>query len=150
MSLTLLTKARTDLVMARFALQQDDDYFLQQAAYHTQQALEKEFKVVLQEYGIAYRKTHNLALLSELLPANQTVISNDDLDFLAIRADMIAKWESEVRYDTDYMAIRRQVVPVLEFAERVYSVVESWTCVRRADKFPPRESPAVLNNLNLD
>ena len=147
MSVTLHDKAGSDIRMAVLALKQDDELDLQQAAYHVQQALEKTIKFFLEVNGVHFRKTHNVALLCELLPENQSVLSESDLDFIYTRSDTIAKWENEVRYDTDYMATRRQVIPVLEFTAMVHERVRKWYENYSTSVEPER--PGSMNTLNL-
>lgn len=42
----------------------DDAFLTHQVAFHSQQAIEKSFKAVLEEYELPFRKTHSLETLA--------------------------------------------------------------------------------------
>ena len=139
MSKILIVKANVDLAMAAKALEEDDEFFVQAAAYHTQQAIEKILKFVLENYGISYKRIHHVDTLASMLPSGQNIISEEQLDIIYDNAILLKGWESEVRYDTEYMAQRRTVVRMLEFAKTLYSVASAATdkstcCVSDSDK----------------
>ena len=59
-----LSKAARDLGAARYELQADSP-FVEDIAFHAQQAVEKALKAFLTWHGRAFRKTHNLVELGE-------------------------------------------------------------------------------------
>ena len=59
-----LSKAARDLGAARYELQADPP-FVEDIAFHAQQAVEKALKAFLTWHGRAFRKTHNLVELGE-------------------------------------------------------------------------------------
>ncbi len=82
--LLLLKKAKEDEELLRSILNQNqiaDSIF----GFHAQQAVEKLMKAVLSELQIAYPKTHDLAVLIDLLKTKQISlpIMEDELEWLA-------------------------------------------------------------------
>jgi len=57
-----LLRAERDLIMARRALE-SDVILADQAAYHSQQVVEKALKAFLASQGVAFTKTHDLVRL---------------------------------------------------------------------------------------
>lgn len=151
MSRILLIKAETDIGMARLALTQSDDYYVLNAAYHVQQAVEKTLKFALEELGVDYQKTHRISALVKQMPDTQDLLSDEDLEFLEAREDSFANWESNVRYDNDYMASRRLVSKVLDFAEQLLCKTKSWSDARLTTEVKPEGiSVAELGKLSFD
>jgi len=63
-----ITFAESDLALARHA--GEENVLLGSLCFHAQQAAEKSVKAVLVHRGVHFRKTHNLAVLLELLPSD--------------------------------------------------------------------------------
>ena len=74
----------------------EDDAYLDIACFETQQAVEFLLKTILQEYGVAYEKTHNIRYLLDLVKSSGFVFDKeDDFDILA---DTLTDWEQSSRY----------------------------------------------------
>lgn len=147
MSVTLLTKAKYDVGCAQLSLAQPDDGYVQIAASHTQQALEKLIKYVLENYGVDYRRIRHIDKLLEALPSSQTVFDSDDFAQFSDFKDSLYRWESEVRYVTDYLASRDRVVRVCQFAEELYVKISSFDF--GTDSPGVLEKPTI-SKMNLD
>ena len=65
---TWLAFARSDLVLAR--TRPEEGVMLESLCFHAQQAVEKSVKAVLVLCGIDFPRTHDLATLFRLLPAD--------------------------------------------------------------------------------
>ncbi len=57
-----LKSAESDLLIIEKII--DEEFLTHQVAFHSQQAIEKAFKAVLEEYEIPFKKTHSLETLS--------------------------------------------------------------------------------------
>ena len=68
MSETLLKKAEADLRVAKIMLSSADDFDVQVAAYHAQQAVAKCIKVALEASGGSYKRIHHIDSLLDELP----------------------------------------------------------------------------------
>ena len=89
--------------------------------FHAQQAVEKLLKAVLSEFGVAYRKLHDLEKLLDLLTDNKIEVPNDikELDVLSpyaveFRYDILP---SEAEFPFDRAATRELVRKVRKWAE---------------------------------
>ena len=150
MSVILFKKAKANLDVALAHVDDPDDYILQLVANNVQQCLEKILKYALEQYGVNHPKTHSISVLLQCFPADQELLSSEDLEFLEVRLDSLRLWESEVRYDTDYMATRRQVISVLTYARRLYDRVDVWVRDRcEASKFQSQETSNYLERMKL-
>lgn len=119
----LLSRAESDLRMAKLAMDTGDEYDLQVAAFHIQQAVEKLLKQVITDCGESYSKTHEIAALINKVPAKQTIVSGDTLDSLLRDEALLSKWERVTRYDDPYMASRKLVAELYNKAEDFLSEV---------------------------
>lgn len=92
LSQVLLQKARGDLAAIRVLLEGDvgDDVI----GFHAQQTVEKALKAVLAARGVAYRFSHDLAYLGDLLESEGVALPS------ALRgAEALAPWAAEFRYE---------------------------------------------------
>lgn len=121
----LLRKAKSDLKVAVLTLNSGDEYDIQLAAYHIQQAVEKVLKGVVSFYGKDYTKTHEIASLLRQLPEEQELISSNLLADIERNEALLSKWERVTRYDDPYLASRRLIQELLGLAQALYTEVES-------------------------
>lgn len=108
----LLTKARADLAAA-IALSAMDSMDDDVVGFHCQQAIEKALKAVLAESDIDFPKTHDLAVLSDLvvgIPLDPPVAAND--------IGYLTPWAVELRYDmpSDQRLDRQRVLDAAKLA----------------------------------
>ena len=91
---TLLDKAERNMYEAKMLVQvaTDDEGFLNNIAFHLQQAAELALKHVLEENGIYYPKTHEIERLIDLMYENGL----EDLvpEYLDDKAEMLTLWEA--------------------------------------------------------
>lgn len=60
-----LQSAETDLILIHSII--DQDILTHQVAFHAQQAIEKTFKAIIEEFDLGFIKTHSLETLSNLI-----------------------------------------------------------------------------------
>ena len=91
---TLYDRSKVSIWKVSLSLQHTtgDDAFLDSACFDTQQAIEFILKFILSEYGISYKKTHDIRYLAELL--DTTTFKFDKSAELNNMADTITNWES--------------------------------------------------------
>ena len=151
MSVILFKKAKANIDVALRNIEDPDDYVLQLVANNVQQGIEKTLKYALEQQGIVYPKTHSIGVLLKSFPEGQTLLGAEDFEFLEDRADTLRLWESDVRYDTDYMATRRQVRLLLDYACKLYARVDAWAGERcDPSNFPSKVTTEHLTDLKLD
>lgn len=116
----LLNRAETDIVIARLLLSPqgnptNDEMITDQAAYHTQQAIEKALKYQTELLGIPYKKIHNLAgLISDLEIAGFSV-SNE----LKSMSFIISDWEASSRYNDAFSAVKKDIEKAISLYEEL-------------------------------
>lgn len=98
----------------------NDEYFYDMAAYHTQQAIEKEIKYFLQNiYGMDGSerkfKIHNIAQLLLFLNEYDNHFLYEHQDLVHI-ADEVTKWEASCRYGEDLVASKKEIQNALSIA----------------------------------
>jgi HEPN domain-containing protein len=102
-----------DIKTARYALSCTDDAMLKVAAYHTEQAVEKHLKLLIENTGNRYQVIHEIGVLC------------DDCDKLHLNYPSIYRewnptitdWCTKPRYNANYMVSRNNVMKVLEAVE---------------------------------
>lgn len=97
----------------------NDEMFLNHAAYHLQQCVEKISKGALECVGVTVPNTHRLSKLFAMLENNgSTLILSEWLDD---HAEMLSEWEAESRYNMDFVVEKRKLekalIKVGEFLE---------------------------------
>jgi len=112
---SLLQRARIDLVLAGENIQKtDDELYLDIAAYHLQQGVEKLLKYQIEHYGEVYRKTHDIGLLwgdAEELGLNPP-------EWVWVNRVQLNRYQSETRYGDSIVASRREIREFLVLAEQ--------------------------------
>jgi|GEM_PF-866928 len=117
---TLLDRAKADLVTAELMLKStDDDVFVDVAAYHAQQCIEKAVKFLIGLEGKTYAADHRLSvILEDLLDEEVREIVNG----IEISID---SWATTARYKSTIAASAREVAAVLSVCESLVEIVES-------------------------
>ena len=106
----LLERANADILLAQYAISKEgnpanDEYMIDMAAYHVQQAIEKTLKYILRtKAGIDEEtkgyKTHDIAYLIAWIEEKTLPIP----DGLKSMDDVITEWESASRYGNSYIS----------------------------------------------
>jgi len=112
-ALRWLTKAKSDLAVARVVLQQGPEMEPWLAAYHAQQAAEKSLKALLIARSIEPGRKHDLVELSEDLPPGLTPGASDE------ELARLSKYSSDVRYAGPFEQLKE---PTWEEAETATAV----------------------------
>ena len=153
MQRVLVQRIRADLRNAFLAKGDGDEWVLQTAAYHVQQAIEKCLKQVYVECGVDYRHTHEIGSLVKNLPAEQRLLSIASLADLEDMLDSLEKWEAATRYDDPYMATRRRVDRLYTFAEQLYAElcasIDRLDAEAEAEVQADKAVPPKMKNMNL-
>lgn len=106
--------SKADTRIARLTLDSlHDELSINIAAYHTQQAIEKMLKFVVNLAGVTYPPTHNLSVLMELAKENNISYPDwlDDISFV------LNAWATQTRYNASFVAAKRDVVKILNWLE---------------------------------
>ncbi len=115
-----LAFADADLRAARVLLR-DSDVPDRIACFLAQQAVEKALKSVLVEQSVPFRKTHDLVVLSGLVPA-PLATDLETVDLL-----LLQPWAIDGRYPGDLSdASAAEAVAVVEAASEIIVAVERW------------------------
>ncbi len=94
MSNTLLAIAKADIKTAKSLVNSNDKYQKHQAAYMTQQGIEKTLKYAISQKTGGQPWGHDIAKLVLVAQSNGV----DVPDFIVRKADMITSWEVVSRY----------------------------------------------------
>ena len=111
---TLWDKAKANYLAAKtlYTVHGDDEGILNFVGYHLQQAAELYLKDLLENAGVDYPRTHEIAELLDLC-VDVGVVPNQ-YDFLFSQSDTLTVWESKTRYVKNYHAQRAKVIDALE------------------------------------
>lgn len=91
---------------------ENDEAYMNNVAYHLQQAVEKTLKAFLECVGVTVPNTHDIDKLVRMSRNNgsRVVIT----EWIEDKADMLTRWETDTRYDMDYCVESRKVRTGLE------------------------------------
>lgn len=90
----------------------NDEMFLNNAAYHLPQCVEKITKGALECTGITVPNTHRLPKLFDMARNNGAgLIITEWMDD---HAEMLSEWEAESRYNMDFLVEKRKLEKALE------------------------------------
>lgn len=103
-----------------------DDGVLQDAAYFTQQMIEKLIMYMYECVGARHTFGHDIADLLTTLPDWKMFMSEDIYNRLLERADTLTLWESETRYPGNYLAVRDAVQDTVEIADTLLFAIEQY------------------------
>jgi HEPN domain-containing protein len=107
-----IRKAESDLKAAK-SLAAAKPPFYDEACFHGQQAAEKFFKALLQEWGLHIPKTHELDMLRDLL-----VTHDPTLNALKRKLDWLTQYAVDYRYP-GFHANARKAKTAIKMAERI-------------------------------
>lgn len=113
-----LIKSQRDLKVA-YVLFENEEFLLDSAVYHCQQAAEKALKAYLTYRNAVIRKTHDLDVLIELC-----AVSEPNFRQLESAADILTPYATEFRYPGDAMEPdRSDAEEAIKMAESVINLV---------------------------
>ena len=112
---SLCDKAIRDIKTVEWAKSQlgIDEDFMDIACYHTEQAIEKLLKFIIELSGEEYPKTHDITRLCAVIEKAKIVTLPDNLIMMS---ETLTLWESTSRYRDIFKATVRQ----LEIAEKIF------------------------------
>ena len=113
--ITLLDRAKADLQNVRLILSHDssDELFLDIAAYHIQQGVEKLVKFSLSANGVRPKPTHDILVLIEQLEMAGVEV----LPWLRENADTLNAYATKTRYGSNIVAVKTKITQLLGLAE---------------------------------
>ena len=125
------SEINADLVLAKYSISAEgnpanDEAILNEAAYHTQQAVEKILKFYLRDvYGEDETeksfRIHNIATLETRLIDHGHTIPQELID----NADEITAWEAESRYGHSLVTTKEKICTVIQVAEKLLEEVKA-------------------------
>ena len=120
----LLEAARSDLWYARCDVNSGDDGYIGNAGFHVQQAVEKTLEASLAYYGVAYRKTHDITSLLQMVSKTKDWIPEELWNELELSAPLLTSWENRSRYGETgpYLIAVRTVAKQLKLATELHRV----------------------------
>ena len=83
----------------------NDEMYLNNAAYHLQQAVEKTLKGALECVGITVPNTHKITKLIAMISHHGAHLQITE--WLDDHSEMLSSWEAETRYNMDFLAKKR-------------------------------------------
>ncbi|MCD7717711.1 MAG: HEPN domain-containing protein [Lachnospiraceae bacterium] len=110
----LFRSARMDYETAQMIWREQtaDEMILNNAAYHLQQAVEKILKGALECVGVTVPYSHKISKLISMITNNgaNLVVT----DWLDDHAEMLSEWETETRYNMDFLVEKRKLDKAME------------------------------------
>lgn len=89
-----------------------DEMILNNAAYHLQQSVEKVLKGALECVGITVPNTHKISKLIKMISDHgANIVLTDWIDS---HSEMLSEWESETRYDMDFLVEKRKLEAAIQ------------------------------------
>ncbi|MCD7817877.1 MAG: HEPN domain-containing protein [Lachnospiraceae bacterium] len=82
------------------AVPMNDEAYINNVAYHLQQAVEKTLKAFLECTGVTVPNTHDIDKLVRMSNNNGSCVAITE--WIEDKADMLTRWETDTRYDIDY------------------------------------------------
>lgn len=90
----------------------NDEMYLNNAAYHLQQCVEKITKGALECVGVTVPNTHRLSRLFSMVNNNGANLILTE--WLADHAEMLSEWEAESRYNMDFLVEKQKLERALK------------------------------------
>lgn len=105
----LFRSARMDYRTAEMVwrAQMNDEMILNNAAYHLQQAVEKILKGALECVGVTVPYSHKISKLISMVSNNGANLTITE--WLDDHAEMLSEWETETRYNMDFLVEKRKL-----------------------------------------
>jgi len=117
---TLLDRAKADLATAELMLKStNDDVFIDVAAYHAQQCIEKAIKFLIGLEGKTYIADHRLSVIIEDLSDEEVIKLVDNIEI------SIDSWATTARYKSTIAASAKEVTAILDVCKKLVEIVES-------------------------
>ena len=115
--ITLFDRAKADLESAQvmLSISQRDELFLDIAAYHVQQGIEKLVKYMLIEDGVRPLQTHDIDILIEQMEKAEIIVP----PWVSENADILNSYATKTRYGTNLIATKRKITHLLNLAEEM-------------------------------
>lgn len=85
----------------------NDEMYLNNAAYHLQQCVEKITKGALECTGVTVPNTHRLSRLFSMVKNNGAELILPE--WLEDHAEMLSEWEAESRYNMDFVVEKQKL-----------------------------------------
>ena len=122
----------------------NDEMYLNNAAYHLQQAVEKTLKGALECVGITVPNTHKITKLLSMISnhgANLCITQ-----WLDDHSEMLSSWEAETRYNMDFLVEKRKLDRAITEVERFLTLNGICEELRKELEDPARKK-ALLQRL---
>ncbi|MCD8105585.1 MAG: HEPN domain-containing protein [Lachnospiraceae bacterium] len=94
------------------AVPENDEAYINNVAYHLQQAVEKTLKAFLECVGVTVPNTHDIDKLVRMSKNNGSCVIVTQ--WIEDKVDMLTRWETDTRYDIDYCVEKDKAVEGLE------------------------------------
>lgn len=106
----------------------NDEMFLNNAAYHLQQCVEKITKGALECTGVTVPNTHRLSKLFSMVQNNGATLMITE--WMDDHAEMLSEWKAESRYNMDFLVEKRKLEKALEKTEEFLRINGIWEDLR--------------------
>lgn len=107
----------------------NDEMILNNAAYHLQQAVEKVLKAALECVGVTVPNTHKISKLVKMISDNgANLVLTDWIDD---HAEMLSEWETQTRYDMDFLVEKRKLDTAMKEIRIFFEVNGLWDRPRK-------------------
>lgn len=103
----------------------NDEMYLNNAAYHLQQSVEKTLKGSLECVGITVPNTHKITKLLAMIAHHGAHIKITE--WLDDHSEMLSSWEAEPRYNIDFLVEKRKLdkaIPEVETFLKINGICE--------------------------
>jgi HEPN domain-containing protein len=131
---TLFDRAKADLVTANTMLGNatSEDVFIDIAAYHAQQCIEKSIKFLIGIEGKTYIGDHRLSVILEDLSDAEVkeIVENIEIN--------IDSWATTARYKLSIAASKKEVTEILKTCEKLVNIIET--------RIPKQQEKANIKN----
>lgn len=112
---------RADMKAVRLFAEGVDEFDINIAAYHCQQAVEKTCGYLVQKLGKPSKRTHKIEVWVEYLQE----IGVDVPKIIANKAHEISEWEASSRYNVNFVESKKNILGVLEATKTWLEEIES-------------------------
>jgi HEPN domain-containing protein len=116
-----LQAAYSDLIVIEGIVNREDISHM--VAFHSQQAIEKSFKAVLEEYGLTIPKTHNLITLSKRVSTILDIIVDDEMIDQLNDLYIDSRYPIDIGFLPDGKPSALQAGLFYKFATRIYEQI---------------------------
>ena len=118
----LLTRAEVDLgnIQPNIDRMTENEFYLDAAAYHIQQAVEKIMKYVLAQNGIKFPYTHKILELCEAFDSNGI----DYPEWIYKDASLLTEYAEKTRYGDSLVGNKRKVIELLKLTQAWFNEIK--------------------------